>query len=57
MNVITLNTDVNSIDFDYLEWTQTNPTQEEFIAVWQQFSEYERSLILADFERWLATNS
>ncbi|MGE5656604.1 MAG: hypothetical protein ACM37W_08315 [Actinomycetota bacterium] len=57
MNVITLNTDVNSIDFDYLEWTKTNPTQEEFLSVWQQFSENEQAQILADFERWLATNS
>ncbi|MGE5660038.1 MAG: hypothetical protein ACM37W_25890 [Actinomycetota bacterium] len=57
MNVITLKTDVNSIDFDYLEWTKTNPTQEEFLAVWQQFSKTEQAQILADFERWLNANN
>lgn len=49
--------DINSVDFDYLIWTETDMMQDEFQAVWQQFSQKEQSLILSDFYAWQAANS
>jgi hypothetical protein len=48
--------DINSTDFDYCEWLTTQPTKEEFLAVWQQFTAAEKAAILADFEQWLENN-
>lgn len=48
---------INSLDFDYCEWIKTEPTEEEFLAVWQQFTETEKIAVLADYQRWLVANS
>ena len=48
---------INSIDFDYYEWTQTNPTKEEFLKIWQQFTEGEKTAVLLDFAQWLENES
>jgi hypothetical protein len=55
MNSSQINT--NSPDFDYCEWIKTDQTKEEFLAVWQQFTETEKVAVLADFQQWLAANS
>lgn len=55
MNVAQLNS--NSPDFDYCEWIQTEPTKAEFLAVWQQLNDQEKSAVLADYHQWLIANS
>lgn len=47
---------INSPDFDYCEWIQTATTKEEFLAIWQQFTEKEKAAVLADYQRWLVAN-
>lgn len=48
---------INSPNFDYCEWIQTEPTEEEFLVVWQQFTEIEKAAVLADYQQWLVANS
>ncbi|HEY9830632.1 MAG TPA: hypothetical protein V6D26_08635 [Stenomitos sp.] len=48
--------DINSPDWDYLEWTEWDISKVEFQATWEQFSERERNLILSDFYAWQAAN-
>lgn len=49
--------DVNSLDFDYCKWLETEPNKEEFLLVWNQFTETEKAAILADFYQWLVANN
>jgi hypothetical protein len=49
--------DTHNLEFDYCEWLQTEPTKEEFLAVWCQFTAVEKAAVLADFFLWLAANS
>jgi hypothetical protein len=49
-------TNTNNPDFDYCEWLKTEPTKEEFLTVWQQFTATEKAAILADFQQWLKNN-
>jgi hypothetical protein len=48
---------IDSPGFDYCEWIKTDPTQQEFLAVWRQFTAAEKAAVLADFQQWLAANS
>lgn len=49
--------DTTTSEFDYCEWLKTEPTKEEFFAVWRQFNAVEKAAVLADFQQWLAANS
>jgi hypothetical protein len=46
-------TNINDPNFDYCNWLTTNPSKEEFLSVWQQFSPTEKAAVLADFQQWL----
>jgi hypothetical protein len=46
----------NSPDFDYCEWIQTEPTQAEFLSVWQQLTDKEKAAVLTDYHLWLTAN-
>jgi hypothetical protein len=48
---------INSIDFDYYQWTQTSPNKKEFLTIWQQFTEAEKTAVLLDFAQWLDNES
>ncbi len=50
-------TNINNPDFDYCEWLTTQPTKEEFLAVWHQFTAAEKAAVLQDFAEWLEGES